>query len=86
MKFYQRASAILEEIEDALLQLTVAKAKGTPEEGMGIFTKLGISAEDAERIFAALEIRKTESIAPVSKKVGTKEMTGIEMMEKEATI
>eukprot|EP00944_MAST-04C_sp_MAST-4C-sp1_P003982 g3982.t1 len=84
MKFYQRASAILEEIEDALLQLTVAKAKGTPELGMAIFTKLGISAEDAERIYAALEIRSTESIARVSKKVGTKEVTGgIEMVEKE---
>ena len=47
MKFYQRASAILEEIEDALLQLIVAKAKGAPEEGMAIFTKLGISAEGA---------------------------------------
>ena len=68
MKFYQRASAILEEFEDALLQLTVAKAKGTPEVGMAIFTKLGISAEDAERIYAALEIRSTESIARVSKK------------------
>ena len=42
MKFYQRASAILEEIEDGLLQLTVAKAKGKPEEGMAIFTKLGM--------------------------------------------
>ena len=67
MKFYQRASAILEEIEDGLLQLTVAKAKGKPEEGMAIFTKLGISAELAERIFAALEIR--ESITSPQKKV-----------------
>ena len=80
MKFYQRASAILEEIEDALLQLTVAKAKGKPEEGMAIFTKLGISAELAERIFAALEIR--ESITSPSKKVDAKKVTDIEMVEK----
>ncbi len=80
MKFYQRASAILEEIEDGLLQLTVAKAKGKPEEGMAIFTKLGISAELAERIFAALEIR--ESITSPSKKVDAKKVTDIEMVEK----
>ena len=70
MKFYQRASAILEELEDALLQLTVAKAKGNPEEGLAIFTKLGISLEDAERIYAALEIRTTKSISSTSRKVG----------------
>ena len=80
MKFYQRTSAILEEIEDALLQLTVAKARGEPQEGMAIFTKLGISAELAERIFAALEIR--ESITSPSKKVDAKKVTDIEMVEK----
>ena len=77
MKFYQRTSAILEEIEDALLQLTVAKAKGEPQEGMAIFTKLGISAELAERILAALEIRTIKSITSPSQKVGENQIVDV---------
>ena len=57
MKFWHRASTVLEELEDGLLQMTVAKAKGKPEDGFEAFSKLGISAEDAEKIFAAVEVR-----------------------------
>ena len=62
MKFYHKPSIVLEEIEDGLLQLTVAKANGKPGEGMETFNKLGISEENAEKIFASLVNRSIKSM------------------------
>ena len=61
MKFYHKPSIVLEEIEDGLLQLTVAKANGKPGEGMETFIKLGISEENAEKILASVVHRNIKT-------------------------
>ena len=63
MKFYHKPSIVLEEIEDGLLQLTVAKANGKPGEGMETFIKLGISEENAEKILASVVHRNIKTMS-----------------------
>ena len=56
MKWHTYPSSFLEFIEDGLLEMAHAKLKGQSDAGHRILTaKLGMSVEDAEALFAAME-------------------------------